>query len=140
GNESAENHGSVHGDEEDKLTYTWSATGGSFKDGKNTGLALVWEAPVTNFDPNATNEYTITCTIQDEPKVVTAPDTPIGVAARNDDAVAREFTVRVVDDTSWMELNLYKEKTDAQPISGVTGGKVWIAVDIQIGGETNITA
>jgi len=59
----------------DTLTYTWSATGGSFKDGVNVGDTVTWIAPQET--PGA---YTITCTVQDAALI------PAGEVGTRDDA------------------------------------------------------
>ena len=134
--ETLENHGTVHGDEEDELTYTWSG-GGSFKNGRNTGQSVTWTAPA--IDPNGTNTYTIKCAIDDKPTAVETPAT----GSRNDTALERTVVVHVVDDESWAKLSVHKDDNgtpEEEAASGVVGGKVWVALEIQVGGQSKISS
>jgi len=44
----------------DPCSYTWQASGGSFKDGINTGQSVKW------ITPNAAGTYTLTLTVDDQ--------------------------------------------------------------------------
>ena len=138
GEETDANFGSVHGDEKDEITYLWSASGGAWRDNKTNAAAATWKAPAAI--QNAANEYTITCTLDDKPTAVTAPDAPVSNTARGDAPVARTIKVQVVDETSWMGLGVYRNQTDESPAVGPIGGTAYIAVDVQVGGQTTFAA
>lgn len=54
------NGNTINGSYSDPCSYTWSASGGSFKNGVNKGQGVVWVAP------NTAGTYTITLTVDDQ--------------------------------------------------------------------------
>jgi N-acetylmuramoyl-L-alanine amidase len=136
-------YGLTHGDGQDEVKYMWSGSASNqnqFKGDKTTGPSVTWVAPEVDHAAGATNEYTVVCTIDDKPAEVTTPDLPVGMTGRNDGVVERKFKVKVVDETSWMGLSLYRNQGDASPAVGPIGGTAWIAVDVQVGGQTTFAA
>jgi hypothetical protein len=143
GTESDANFGRLHGTEKDEVKYLWSADGGSFKDGKTDMPAATWIAPLAVPDHPNDNVYTLTCTMSDVPKTVTAPDE----GTRDDtENLVRTIKVQVVDSESWMALKLFKdgnvgndwEGDPGELVAGTIGGDLLIAVDVQVGGKTSI--
>ncbi|MBI3948346.1 MAG: hypothetical protein HY321_20695 [Armatimonadetes bacterium] len=68
----------------DTITYTWSATAGSWKNGVNTGRSVTWIAPAS-----PSSSITITCTIADGGELPEGDD-----GSRDDDDLAPQVTVK----------------------------------------------
>ena len=122
------------GHAEDKAKYSWSATGGEWKNNATNNLAATWIAPALVAGDNI---YTLTCVVDDEPAAVNAPDTGL----RDDAAITRTVQVQVVDDTSWMNLKLHRKGVGnelGEAIAGPCGGDLVIAVEIQVGGQSKL--
>ena len=126
------------GHAEDKAEYSWSATGGAWKNNATGNLTATWIAPALVEGGGAgDNIYTLTCVVDDEPAAVNAPDTGL----RDDAVITRTVRVQVVDDTSWMSLKLHRKGVGNEPgeaIAGPCGGDVVIAVEIQVGGQSKL--
>jgi len=120
--------------EDTPLTYVWTApTGGSFKDGENTGEEVTWVAP------DVPGTYTITVTADDAPED-SEPRSYCGT--RSDNAVPKSVTVTVgiihvkpggdddddglTWDTAKQHLNDVDEKQGALA-AAYTGGEIWVA-------------
>jgi|GEM_PF-2671056 len=82
-----EKYGSNPGEgyDEDEVTYTWSATGGTVTPDPSDPKKATWQAP------NDDGDYTVKVTIDDEPKTI-----PSGEGGtRDDDSVERSVKIKV---------------------------------------------
>ncbi|MDO8585987.1 MAG: hypothetical protein Q7T82_03010 [Armatimonadota bacterium] len=70
----------------DQLSYTWTATAGSFKNGVNTGPSVIWVAPGT-----PTTSARVTCTVDDGIQGISPGDS----GERDDDPVSQYVDVSV---------------------------------------------
>jgi len=84
------NYGSQSGQEDDSVTYKWTASGGGFYPSgtatEATTRIAYWKAPT------ATGTYTLQCVVDDEGDVQ-SPDS----GTRDDDAITRTVQVEVAD-------------------------------------------